>query len=159
MRAGDLKAVEAQLQNGTPANITNHFDQTALEWAVCYDHFDIVDVLLRRGANINHQHSYNGEHIIHNLAGRKGVPGVQAAELIKQLVQRGANPNLGMHDGATPLMVAAREGVTTPNLEVLLQLTTDLNARDKQGLTALGLARQHGHAAVAKSLHDKGALE
>ena len=159
VRAGDLKTVEAELQNGAPADITNHFDQTALEWAVCYDHFDMVDLLLRHGANINHQHSYNGEHIIHTLASRKGVPGVQAAGLIKQLVQRGANPNLVMHDGATPLMVAAREGVTTPNMEVLLQLTTDINARDKQGLTALDLARQHGHTAVARSLLDKGASE
>ena len=159
VRSGDLKAVEAELQRGTPVDITNHFDQTALEWAVCYDHFDIVDVLLHHGADINHQHSYNGEHIIHNLAGRKGVPGVQAAELIKQLVQRGANPNLVMHDGATPLMVAARDGVTTPNMDVLLKLTTDINARDKQGMTALSLARQHGHAAVARSLQDKGALE
>ena len=64
-----------------------------------------------------------------------------------------------MHDGCTPLMVAAREGGMGPSLDLLLQVTTDLNARDKQGLTALGLARQNGHAAVVKMLQEHGATE
>jgi ankyrin repeat protein len=159
VRSGDPKAVEAELQNGTPVDIVNRYDQTALEWAVCYDRFDIVDLLLRRGADINHQHHYNGEHIIHILARRKDSPTNNAAKLIEQLVKRGANPNLVTHDGATPLMVAARNGVTGPSTEVLLQVTADINARDKQGLTALGLARQHGHSGMVKMLQAKGARE
>ena len=159
VRAGDALSVEAELKKGTPADIVNRYDQTALEWAVCYDHFDIVDLLLRHGANINHQHNYNGEHIIHTLALWKDYSGKQAAMRIDELIKRGANPNLTMKDGCTPLMVAARGGVTSANLELLIKVTGDINARDKQGLTALGLACQHGHSETAKLLQDKGALE
>ena len=159
VRSGDLRAVEAELEKGTSANITNRYDQTALEWAVCYDHFDMVDLLLRHGADINHQHSYNGEHIIHTLASWKDADHGHAEVRIQKLVDRGANPNLLMHDGSTPLMVAARDGISGPSMEVLLQLTTNLDARDKQGMTALGLARQHGHAQVVKLLEAKGARE
>lgn len=159
VRAGDLKSVEAQLRNGTPVDTTNRYDQTALEWAVCYDNFELIDLLLHHGADINHQHWYNGEHILHTLATRKDHDGPQAGRMIQELIKRGANPNLVMHDGATPLIVAARNGITTPNMDALLQVTANLDARDKQGLTALGEARQHGHTAVVKLLQEKGAFE
>ncbi len=159
VRAGSPAAVEAELQGGTPVDVTNQYDQTALEWAVCYDKFDIVDLLLKHGANINHQHYYNGEHIIHTMAATRGARTADAAGKIKRLVDRGANPNLTMTNGCTPLMVTAREGGTGPNLDLLLQLTTDLNARDKDGHTALALARQQGHPEVAKILQDRGARE
>ncbi len=159
VRAGDGPAVEAELARGVSANLANGYDQTALEWAVTYDHFDLVDLLLRHGADINHQHNYNGEHLIHQMASWTGNNGVEAAKKIRKMLQRGANPNLLMHDGCTPLMVAARSGVTGPSLDTLLEVTADLNARDKQGMTAVGLARQHGHAQIAKLLEAKGGTE
>ena len=159
VRAGDLAAVDAELKKGTPVDVTNKYDQTALEWAVCYDQTGIIDLLIKRGADVNHQHHYNGEHIIHMLASTKGERTADAASKIRRFIDRGANPNLLMHDGCTPLMVAAREGGTGTSLDLLLQVTTDLNARDKQGLTALGLARQHGHAAIVKALQEHGATE
>ena len=159
VKSGDIQAVRAQLDKGTPADIPYRYDQTAMEWAVCYDHFDIVDLLLKRGADINRQHRGTGEHIIHTLAAWKDEDRGHPEVRIQKLVDRGANPNLLMSDGSTPLMVAARNGRSGAGMELLLQLTTDLNARDKQGLTALGLARQHGYAKVVKMLEAKGARE
>ncbi len=159
VRAGDLPAVTAELQNGTLPDVTNKYDQTALEWAACYDQTEIMDLLLSHGANINHQHYYNGEHILHVFAGAKGANTADAAAKMKRLLDRGANPNLVMKDGNTPLMVAAREGGQGPSLDLLLQVTSDVNARNKDGLTALGLARQHGYAGTAKLLQDHSAQE
>ncbi len=158
-RTGTPEAVEAELKKGTQVDVTNRYDQTALEWAICYDRFDIVDLLLRHGANINHQHHYNGEHIIHTLATTTTNSNHPPAARIERLVKRGANPNLTMHDGCTPLMVAARSGALDSTVEYLLTVTTDLNARDKDGATALGLARQHGHADAARLLQNHGASE
>ena len=64
-----------------------------------------------------------------------------------------------MHDGCTPLMVAARSGALGSTIEYLLTVTTDINARGKDGATALGLARQHGHTEAARLLQDHGASE
>ena len=159
VRAGDVAAVETELQHGTPADVTNQYDQTALEWAACYDRFDIVDLLMRHGADINHQHYYNGEHLMHTKAATKGHDTRDAADKMQKLLDRGANPNLKMHDGCTPLMVAAREGTTGPGLDLLVKVTSDINARDQDGLTALDLAREHGHGEIVKVLQSHGALE
>ena len=159
VRAGDMPAVEAELRKGVPVDAPNRYDQTALEWAVCYAHWDMVDLFLRRGANVNHQHSYNGEHIIHTIASWDNSMSASAADSITELIKRGANPNLVMKDGNTPLMISARQGVTGPSMELLLRVTTDINARNKAGQTALDLARLKGHVAAAKMLQDHGALE
>ena len=160
VRAGDLPAVDAALASGTPVDVTNQYDQTALEWAICYEKTDIVALLLRRGANINHQHYYNGEHLLHLYAATKGQRhGLCRREDPDAARPSGANPNLLMLDGCTPLMVAAREGTTGPALDLLLEKTSDLNAKDKHGLTALALARQRGHAEIVKTLQTHGALE
>lgn len=159
VRAGNLPAVEAELDKGTPVDATNKYDQTALEWAVCYDRFDIVDLLLKRGADINHQHYYNGEHLLHLMAGTKGANTADAASKMKRIIDRGANPNLLMKDGSTPLMVAAREGGSGPSLDLLLQVTGNVNVRNQDGLTALGLAHQRGHGDIVKLIQDRGAVE
>ena len=159
VRQGTVEDVEAELKKGIPVDVPNRYDQTALEWAVCYNRSNVIDLLLRHGADINHQHNSSGENILHTLAGWKTETGVPPATRIENLIKLGANPNLVMHDGCTPLMVAAREGAPLSTVEYLVKVTENVNARDKQGLTALGLARQHGHAEIVKLLTSDGAPE
>ena len=157
-RTGTLADVEAELNKGTPADLANHYDQTALEFAVCYDKWDVVGLLLRHGADINRQHSRSGESNMHGLA-MWTTQGATPAIRLEKLVQLGANPDLLMRDGNTPLMVAARDGAPSTTVEYLLKVTRNPNARNKDGLTALGLAREHGHAGTARLLADNGAVE
>jgi tetratricopeptide (TPR) repeat protein len=72
-------------------------------------------------------------------------------ELVKLLLEKGANPTVKDKDGSTPLMFAARVG----NLEIvklLLARGARLEASDKYGRTALDIASDQKHTEVAQLL-------
>jgi ankyrin repeat protein len=89
-------------------------------------------------------------------------------ELMKQLIQAGADPLLATTDGSTPLMVAAGLGNVedpTPDqkkhdleaAKMLVALGADVNARDSYNWTALHGAAYTGNDAVVQFLVEKGA--
>jgi ankyrin repeat protein len=91
-------------------------------------------------------------------------------ELMRRLIERGADPNLNTDEGVTPLMVASGigwvEGVTyewspAQTLEVvkwLIELGLDVNARDtSEGRTALMGAAHKGRTDVIEVLVTAGA--
>ncbi|HEX8311443.1 MAG TPA: ankyrin repeat domain-containing protein, partial [Chthoniobacteraceae bacterium] len=160
-KLGDVAGVERQLLAGVAADTEYDVERTAMDWAATYGHYKVVDVLLRYGADINKQFKTNGRHLLHDLAAWGGTQGDSkvAAKHIQKLLEAGANPNIAMNDGRTPLMAAARAGVTGANTELLLQAGAELNARDKEGRTALGIARKYGRPEMVKFLQDRGATE
>jgi len=133
-----------------------------MDWAAYSGQFAVVDLLLKRGADINHQHPSDGEHVLHTLAawGPQGASSPRVgSEHIEKLLARGANPNIAKKDGTTPLMIAAKEGAIGPILDTLLKGGADINARNKAGLTALSVARKYGRTEMAEYLRSKGAQE
>jgi ankyrin repeat protein len=160
-RRGDLAALKRELENGAPVDGEDNTGNTALGWAANYNQFDTVDFLLRHGANINKQNAKTGWHILISLAEWGGTQGDAkvAAGYIEKLLARGANPNIQMKNGTTPLMAAAKEGVSGPNSEALLKGGANLNLRNKEGLTALGIARKYGRNEMIAFLQARGAVE
>ena len=78
------------------------------------------------------------------------------ADLVKLLLEAGADANASLPGGETILMTAARAG----NLEAvkaLLARGADPNARERSDQTALMWAAAEGHAAVVQALIDAGA--
>ena len=159
VRRRKIAEVQAALEKDPRADVENRFGQTALEWAVCYDCFDIVDLLMRHGANINHVHPKSGWHILHTLGSQREANSARSAKLIEEVLRRGGDPNAQYKDGTTPLMFAALSGDTGPKMELLIKVTGNVSARNGDGLTAVGIARKHGYAAVVKMLLDKGLPE
>jgi ankyrin repeat protein len=109
-----------------------------------------------------------------NAAG--GTPFVLAArtadvELMRLLVELGADPQLATDDGTTPLLVAAGVGTSSPGedpgtepevleaLALALALGNDPNAVDKNGETAMHGAAYKHLPAVVRYLADRGARE
>jgi Ca-activated chloride channel family protein len=78
------------------------------------------------------------------------------ADVVKQLLVGGLDPNEEDKDGRTALMVAASKG-QTETARVLLEGGADINARDNKGYTALMYAVQAGHTDIVKLLLEKGA--
>lgn len=160
---GDAKAVEEWLNKGVPVDAEYDVERTALSWAVNYGRFNVADLLLQRGANINKQFRTSGHHLLHDFAARGGTGEdanmKSAARGIEYLVKHGANPDIAMRDGTTPLMVAAKEGIIGPNTEALLKAGANINARNKAGLTPLGIARKNGRDEMAALLKMRGAVE
>jgi ankyrin repeat protein len=165
-KQGDIGEVTRLLDSGLPPDVilAKNDQRTALSWAANNNRFDVVDILIARGADINFRSEVTGHHILHSLAGRyqpsdNNQVGRSAAEAIRKLVQRGAQPDIRKKDGTTPLMFAAQCGVTGPNTVALLELGADINARNAMGLSVLGHARKFGREEMVEFLKMRGARD
>lgn len=84
---------------------------------------------------------------------------VGAAEVVRLLLEKGAQVDGADEEGKTPLIQAAgrRFPGTLATLELLLGRGADPNARDLQGNTALSQARQYGPPGAVELLQKAGA--
>jgi uncharacterized protein len=91
------------------------------------------------------------------------------AALMQTLVDAGADPNIGLKDGTTPLMVAAgmgrvrdfpdgEENNVLEAVQLALKLGADVKVANRGGQTALHAAASTGLDLVVQLLVDKGAL-
>ena len=79
-------------------------------------------------------------------------------ELARLLIQRGADVNHVDKKGMTPLLYAASIDFGDPAMiDLLLRSGARANARSKEGMTALDLARRYGHVHLLGSLKREAA--
>ena len=88
------------------------------------------------------------------FSGDLGRPG--SATMVARLLAAGANPNLALLAGETPVMVASRSGSTTV-VEQLIAKGANVNAHGTRGQTALMWAAAQEHPDVVKVLLVHGA--
>lgn len=174
------------IKNGEDVNAIDEDGRTALHFAVYYNHYGTVKMLLDSGANVNvKEHSHEGGfggwgwYPLH-LALRN-----EDRDMIRLLIDHGADVNAVRTDGWTPLYTAAYHGqpdmialliskganVRVGNSEplrialsqnkleaakVMLEHGADVNGRDGAGRTALELASGDDISAV-KLLIEKNA--
>ena len=74
-------------------------------------------------------------------------------DLVRMLLDAGADPNARSSTDGTPMHTAAFTG-NVPVLEMLLAAGGDANARDRKDRTPLDHARERSHAEAAAVLHD-----
>ncbi len=124
---------------------------TALHWAVHWDDFESVDLLLQAGADVKASTRHGATPLY--LAAENG-----SAAMIRKLLDAGADPNtpfLGNEE--TALMFAARSG-NVESVRVLLEAGAATEAREThRGTTALHWAAEQNHAAVVRELLTHGA--
>lgn len=143
-------------------------DVTPLWCAAAWCKFELVKLLAKHGANINHRSKVGSSPLLvacryfhlnrarQVLLGKPDVP-VQL-ELVKFLLDNGANVNEAGHLGDTPLTAAALSGFKDPSLVAyLLKKGADPNAKNALGFTALHLAAQKGCLESVKVLIKNGA--
>ena len=78
------------------------------------------------------------------------------ADVVKELLEKGANVNLENKQGFTALILAAQEGHTGVVTELLTK-GADVNKTNKRKMTALMLAAFEGHTGTVTKLLEKGA--
>jgi ankyrin repeat protein len=147
---GDITAVRALIAQKNDVNAPQADGATALHWAVFKSNRELVDILIKAGANPK-------------AANREGSTPLWIASVngdaatIEALLTAGADPNEKLPLGRTPLMTASRTG-NVAAMKVLIDRGADVNARETQrGTTPLMWAADEGHAAAVKFLIDRGA--
>ena len=77
-------------------------------------------------------------------------------DILKVIVESGANVNHADKDGMTPLIIASQQGYEMI-VDYLIAKGAKVNTEDYSGSTSLMLASQHGRGNVVKKLIDSGA--
>jgi uncharacterized protein len=165
-RQNAIDAARALAEAGADLNLTDPDGTTALVFAIINGHFDLARMLVEKGANPNVADSQGMAALyaavdmstLDETVGRpnpKPHAKIDAAELVRIMLARGADPNLtlkapvlervhndgdtNLGDGATPLMRAAKDADIAV-MRALLDAGADVNARTKVGKTPLMFA-------------------
>lgn len=137
--------------------------QGPLHFAVTNGSAEAVRLLLEAGANPDLSDELGFTPLLYAVSGQEiGNPEI-AIEIARLLLAAGANANhASSADNSyawTPLMQAARNGEAKIVRFLLTVGDVDLSARNTEGLTALGAAREEGFHEVAEILAEAGAPE
>lgn len=115
----------------------------ALDFAADGGQLKIAELLVENGADVNQKDSSGGTalyHAVHfggvNANGEHG-----SVEVAKFLLDKGADVNATFYHHMTALMIAANQRNRTL-VEMLIERHADVNMKDREGDTALTLARR-----------------
>ena len=107
--ANDVPTLETALAIGNRAgNITSRYDGTALIAAAHLGNVDVVRVLIRAGAPLDHVNNLGWTALIESIV--LGDGGARHTATLKALVDAGANVNIADRNGRTPLRLAQANG-------------------------------------------------
>jgi len=137
------------LQNGVFVDPRDKDGYTALLWAVLRYDSDMVDLLLKWGADPNVITS-NGAALL-NMAANRDAP-----DIVRAMLDHGADPNIRGRYGLTPLMRAAQME-HLENVCLLLEHGADINAKDEHGVTALMIVAMNAGPDMVRLLLLEGA--
>jgi ankyrin repeat protein len=151
VQAGDTARVRDLLQSGTDVNAAQGDGMTALHWAALRNDVPSAEMLLYAGANVKASTRLGG-HTPLALASRNGQ-----GEMVKILLEAGADANQATGSGATPLMLAAASG-SVDAVKALLERGAAVDARESlRGETPLMFAAAYGRTEVVRLLVQNGA--
>ena len=117
---------------------------TALMLASQNGHYQVVELLLKKHAHVNHQTQDGVTALM--LASQNGH-----YQVVELLLKEHADVNHHRQDGITALMSASQNGHYQV-VELLIKEHTDVNHQMQDGVTALMLASQNGHYQVVELL-------
>jgi ankyrin repeat protein len=107
--ANDVPTLKVSLEVGCSAkNITSRYDGTALIAAAHLGHAEVVSILVKADAPLDHVNNLGWTALIESIVLGDGGP--RHVATLKALVEAGANVNLPDGHGQTPLTLARRQG-------------------------------------------------
>jgi len=145
IQKGDIETVRAILKvNYDLARTSDRWGRTTLHFAVDMNNAEIIELLIRSGADVEATDIYAYTPLFRAIdRGKK-----EAAEA---LINNGADVNHGMEDGFMAVHLAASIR-NARLLELLLEKGADRDAHDRYGLTPLHIAAAYGFGDVVELL-------
>jgi ankyrin repeat protein len=148
---GDAKRVTSLVDGDNAlANAVARDGYSPLGLAAFFKRRAVVQVLLERGAKPSQASRDQGFTPLHSAVATDAGP--VEHEIVRLLLEAGADPNAKSREGATPLHSAAFTG-DLESAELLLAYGADPNATDPKSLTPLDVARDRRNVEVAALLH------
>lgn len=178
---GNIEKIKEAIVNGANPNTANVMGETPLHRAAAYGHKDIVEFLLRHGAEVDCKNNLykrtplcltskwqiaeiliangadvNSQSYYDNKTPLHEAAGKGAAEVVQFLIAKEALIEAKSHKGRTPLHIAAKCNQKKTVL-ILLKAGADINSIDENGFTALHFAADSGYKVIVELFIVKGA--
>lgn len=129
---------------------------TLLGYAAHFGSPEAVQALLDYGAEVNALSHSKVAYIPSNTALHAALVGQRSLDVIRMLLEHGANPEIRDSNGHTSLHTAAFHDNNAEIIRLLLQHGANVNTTDKEGETALSHASKQNNARVAALLREYG---
>ena len=140
---GNIEMMEVFIKHGANPRRSNLNGEQPLQLAAWNGHMNAVKWLLEHGAVLNREGLYWGALHYAVFNGNK--------ELTNYLLSKGASVNARSPNGATPIILAAREG-REELTKVLLDAGADTTLKTDWGDSALTMAMRYDHYSLAKMI-------
>ncbi|PYH39753.1 ankyrin repeat protein [Aspergillus neoniger CBS 115656] len=150
-RKGCYKIVDALIQNGAHLDIEDNDGQTALLFAMQYNHEAVTALLIQSEANVEAATDKDGWFPLYHAVDRCW------SNIVRQLVAKGADVNRQDVDGKTALIYGCSYSRSTDCIRSLLELSAQLDIQDDWGRTALMCAAQSCYDEMVSILLESGA--
>jgi ankyrin repeat protein len=147
-----MNIATALLDHG--AGMEEHYrdGDTPLLVAVWQRNLALIDLLLKRGANVNARNEFGATPLM--FAAAHGTVGSGDVPLIKKLVQLGADTDAQDTYGSTARMYAVNSD-QVQSAAALIRLKANVNIHDNAGKTPLAAARTNGYSGEMVALLKK----
>jgi ankyrin repeat protein len=146
---GDLRGARQTIANGCDVDGRGTNGYTPVMEAARLGHVDVLTFLLTSGANVN-LINFDSRTALHLAVVREQLKAVSV------LLAFDANAELGDSNGQTPLMLAAKQCNVDLSKSLIEASPNSVQAIDKEGDSALGIAAYHGQLEIVRLLLDCG---
>lgn len=148
---GHFAIAELLLARGADVMMRGKESSTPLHLAATYGHRDIVSLLLDKGASLSATLVGSNSTALHMASHHER----ENENVVRLLLERGANPKAVETDGSTPLHSAAAGGLVSI-MRLLIEHGAEVGAKSEDG-SVLALVAYYGHEDAARFLISKGA--
>lgn len=145
-----MEMIQMLLKEGVDINgvCESCYGQSAIQIAMEYSNFELVEELMQRGANLE-VNSNMGRTLLHSVSHSNNI------DLAKKLIESGLDVNAKDEDGATALHFAAGNG-EFEMFKFLEENGADLNVIENKGFTLMMNAARSGNVELINYLIEKG---